>query len=170
LRAATSFSLSDEHSLDVGVSDAYTPEVRIENKKDRNLAGLDFIYRYTPLASAAYRGFVWGNELLLNHEYRETSPGNNDFRFQNSFGMYSYIEARLSRRFYPGFLFEYVQDVDNRHNSTKQYSPYLTLWASEFQRLRFQYTHSDGPGKSDDAFFLQWTAIIGSHVHSFRDR
>ena len=22
----------------------------------------------------------------------------------------------------------------------------------------------------DDAFFLQWTAIIGSHVHSFRDR
>ena len=170
VRASTSFSLHDEHSLDVGVSDAYTPEVRIENKKGRNLAGLDFIYRYTPLASASYRGFVWGNELLVNHEYRETSPGNGDFKEQNAFGMYSYLEARLSRRFYPGFLFEYVQDVDNKNSSTKKYSPYLTLWASEFQRLRFQYTHTDGPGRPDDGFFLQWTAIIGSHVHSFRDR
>jgi len=170
VRAATSFSLHDEHTLDVGITDAYTPEVRIADKKGRNLTGIDFIYRYTPLASAGYRGFVWGNELLLNHEWRETGPGNLDFREQNAFGMYSYVEARLSRRFYPGFLFEYVQDIDNKSLSTKKYSPYLTLWASEFQRLRFQYTHTDAPGRSDDGFFLQWTAIIGSHVHSFRDR
>ena len=170
VRAATSFSLHDEHSLDVGISDAYTPEVRIENKKRRNLAGLDFTYRYTPLASAGYRGFVWGNELLLNHESRESSPGSGDFRKRNAFGMYSYVEARLSRRFYPGFLFEYVEDIDSPSRMTKQYSPYLTFWPSEFQRLRVQYTHTDGPGRSDDGFFLQWTAIIGSHVHSFRDR
>ena len=170
LRAATSFSLHDEHSIDVGLSDAYTPEVRIEDKKGRNLAGLDLTYRYTPLASAAYRGFVWGNELLLNHEGRESFPGSGDFRGRNALGMYSYVEARLSRRFYPGFLFEYVQDVDSPSLTTKQYSPYLTLWASEFQRLRLQYTHADGPDRSDDRFFLQWTVIIGSHVHSFRDR
>jgi hypothetical protein len=170
VRAATSFSLHDEHSIDVGISDAFTPEVRIANKKSRNLAGLDFTYRYTPLASAGYRGFVWGNELLLNRESRESSPDSGDFRKRNAFGMYSYVEARLSRRFYPGFLFEYVQDIDSPSRATKQYSPYLTFWASEFQRLRLQYTHTDGPGRSDDGFFLQWTAIIGSHVHSFRDR
>ena len=170
LRAATSFSLHDEHSIDVGLSDAYTPEVRIEDKKGRNLAGLDLTYRYTPLASASYRGLVWGNELLLNHESRESFPGSGDFRGRNALGMYSYVEARLSRRFYPGFLFEYVQDVDSPSLTTKQYSPYLTFWASEFQRLRLQYTHADGPDRSDDRFFLQWTVIIGSHVHSFRDR
>ena len=173
LRGSTSFNLHDEHSLDVGFSDAYTPEVRIENKKGRNLAGIDFTYRYTPLASASYRGFVWGNELLLNHEHRETSPGNGDFKLNNAFGMYSYIEARLTRRFYPGFLFEYVEDIDNKNFMTKKYSPYLTFWVSEFQRLRLQYTHTDGgpgPDRSDDGFFLQWTAVIGSHVHSFRDR
>jgi hypothetical protein len=170
LRAATSFSLTDEHSIDVGLSDAYTPEVRIEDKKGRNLAGLDLTYRFTPLASASYRGLIWGNEVLLNHESRESFPGSGDFRGRNALGMYSYVEARLSRRFYPGFLFEYVQDVDSPSRTTKQYSPYLTLWASEFQRLRLQYTHADGPDKSDDRFFLQWTVIIGSHVHSFRDR
>jgi len=170
LRAATSFSLHDEHSIDVGLSDAYTPEVRIEEKKRRNLAGLDLTYRYTPLASASYRGLVWGNEVLLNHESRESVPGSADFRGRNALGMYSYLEARLSRRLYPGFLFEYVQDVNSPSLTTKQYSPYLTLWASEFQRLRLQYTHADGPDRSDDRFFLQWTVIIGSHVHSFRDR
>ena len=42
---------------------------------------------------------------------------------------------------------------------------------SEFQRIRLQYTHTMASDRSpDDAFFLQWTAIIGSHVHSFRDR
>jgi hypothetical protein len=85
--------------------------------------------------------------------------------------MYSYIEPRLTRRFYPGFLFEYVQDIDRPSQSTKAYSPYLTFWISEFQRLRFQYTHTEASTHSpDDAFFLQWTAILGSHVHSFRDR
>ena len=170
LRAATSFSFHDEHSLDVGVSDAFTPEVRIANKKSRNLAGLDFTYRYTPLASAGYRGFVWGNELLFNRESREVGPDTGDFKRRNAFGMYSYVEARLSRRFYPGFLFEYVEDIDGPSRTIKQYSPYITFWPSEFQRLRLQYTHTDGPGRSDDGFFLQWTAIIGSHVHSFRDR
>jgi hypothetical protein len=170
LRSATSFSLTDEHSLDVGVSDAYTPEVRIEALKRRNLAGVDLTYRYTPLASASYRGLVWGTEALLNHESRESFAGSGDFRRRDAFGMYSYLEARLTRRFYPGFLFEYVQDIDSPSRTTKQYSPYLTLWASEFQRLRLQYTHVDGPDRSDDRFFLQWTVIIGSHVHSFRDR
>ena len=54
------------------------------------------------------------------------------FRYRNAFGGYSYLEARLTRRLYAGFLFEYVQDLDTPGRSTKAYSPYLTLWASEF--------------------------------------
>jgi hypothetical protein len=33
-----------------------------------------------------------------------------------------------------------------------------------------QYTHLDAPDRTDDQFFLQWTIVMGSHVHSFRDR
>ena len=53
---------------------------------------------------------------------------------------------------------------------TKAYSPYLTVWASEFQRFRLQYTRLDAPEGNDNQFFLQWTVILGSHVHGFRDR
>jgi hypothetical protein len=93
-------------------------------------------------------------------------------RLRNAFGGYSYVEARFSRRLYAGFLFDWAQDLDSPSRMTKAYSPYVTFWASEFHRLRLQYTRLEQPrpGKADDLFFLQWTVIGGSHVHSFRDR
>jgi hypothetical protein len=173
-RAATFFSLADNHSLDLGVSDALTPKVAVDDNKSRNLAGLDLTYRYAPLASASYRGLVWGNEFLLNHEGRQAVPASDIapaiFKYRDAFGMYSYVEPRLTRRYYLGFLFEYAQDLDGLATATKAYSPYLTIWLSEFQRLRLQYTHLDAPDRTADQFFLQWTIIMGSHVHSFRDR
>ena len=182
-RAATYFNLGDEHGLDLGLNDAYTPKVEGDDGKSRNLFGVDLLYRYTPLSQAAYRGLVWGNEFLLNHETRDLNaaasaeqvaaggqPLPTDFRRRNALGMYSYLEARLSRVMYPGFLFEYVEDLDRLERATKGYSPYLTLWASEFQRFRLQFTHLDQSPRDDDQFFLQWTVILGSHVHSFRDR
>ncbi|HLK11631.1 MAG TPA: hypothetical protein VKW76_09635 [Candidatus Binatia bacterium] len=92
------------------------------------------------------------------------------FRQHNAVGLYSYLETRLTRRFSPGFLFEWAQDVDGLRGDTIAYSPYLTIWASEFQRFRLQYTRLEEPGSHDNQFFLQWTVILGSHVHTFRDR
>ena len=92
------------------------------------------------------------------------------FRRRDAVGLYSYAEYRLSRRFYAGFLFDWAQDINPGVGDTFAYSPYLTVWASEFQRFRLQYTRFDAPGDHENQFFLQWTVIIGSHVHSFRDR
>jgi hypothetical protein len=178
-RAATFFGLTDANSIDLGASYAYTPKVKIENDRERQLAGLDLTYRYTPLSQAGYRGLVWGTEVLYNQEHRplggfpeEPTDDPLLFKRRNAVGLYSYLEARVSRRFYPGVLFEYVENIDNVVDATKQYSPYLTIWASEFQRFRLQYTRVDAPGtgNQDDEFFLQWTVILGSHAHTFRDR
>ncbi len=162
-RATTFFSLTDAQSIDLGVSNAYTPRVRVaDDGGSRNLAGIDLTYRYTPLAAAAYRGLVWGNEFLLNSERQQTVPASDTgpalFRYRDAFGMYSYLEARLTRRYYPGFLFEWVEDLAHPGRVTNAYSPYFTVWASEFQRLRLQYTHLDAPRRRpEDQFFLQWT-------------
>jgi len=141
-RAQTYFNLADAHGADLGVSDAYTPKVEGEDGKSRNLLGVDLTYRYTPLSQAAYRGLIWGNEFLFNRETRQlnaaevaeqTAAGLPEpeavFGRRNALGMYSYLEARLTRRFYPGFLFEYAQDLDRLEGATKGYSPYLTIWA-----------------------------------------
>ena len=131
-----------------------------------------------PLAQTTYRGLVWGTEVLLNSENRPVGGFPDDqsattplvFRQRNAVGLYSYIEPRVTRRYYPGFLFQWVQDINPGIDATFSYSPYLTVWASEFQRIRLQYTRLEAPGQHDNEFFLQWTVILGSHVHSFKDR
>ncbi len=177
-RAFTFFPITDANSLDLGVSGAYTPEVKEDDGAQRTLGDFELTYRYTPLSEASYRGLVWGNEVLINSEDRPVGgfPANPSpstplvFRHKDAVGLYSYIEPRLTRRFYPGFLFEWVQDLDPGIGDTVAYSPYLTIWASEFQRIRLQYTRLEAPGQHDNEFFLQWTVILGSHVHGFKDR
>jgi hypothetical protein len=182
-RAATFISLSDAHSVDIGATLAYTPRVKIDQGQDRYLAGIDITYRYASPSQAGYRGLVWGTEVLVNSENRPiggfptdpiVSPPT-DFKRDNAWGLYSYLEARLSRRLYPGFLFDYAQALDSGVGDTKAYSPYLTFWLSEFQRLRLQYTYLTQPGTEQqpahaNQVFLQWTIVLGSHAHSFRDR
>ncbi len=176
-RAATFFNLNDENSIDLGGSYAYTPKIDVEHGGKPPLAGADLTYRYTPLSQAGYRGLVWGTEFLFNRENQPVGgfpeePADEPLvlKHRDAVGLYSYVEARLTRRFYPGFLFDYVQDTGGLEPSTRAYSPYLTVWASEFQRLRLQYTYLDEPGNHENQFFVQWTAILGSHVHGFRDR
>ena len=177
---ATFIALDDANSVDLGVSYAYTPKVQsfdlddtevLRDGKLRNLGGVDLTYRYLPLSQAGYRGLVWGTEVLLNHETwnvgTDTAP---DFRPETAVGLYSYVEPRITRRLYPGFLFQWLQSIDRQTPDTLAYAPYLTVWASEFQRFRLQYQYLDAPGNHESQFFLQWTAIIGSHVHGFRDR
>jgi len=176
-RAFTFLPITDANSVDFGVSGAFTPEVKEDRGAKRILSGVDLTYRYTPLSQAAYRGLVWGTELLVNSENLPIGgfPENGDdaslvFRHKNAVGLYTYIEPRLTRRYYPGFLFEYVQGLDPGVGETLAYSPYLTVWASEFQRIRLQYTRLEAPAQHENEFFLQWTVVLGSHVHSFKDR
>jgi hypothetical protein len=178
-RPATFFNLNDANSIDLGSTLAYTPRVDnfstdatvAGNGRARYLAGLDVTYRYVPLSQAQYRGLIWGTEVLYNTEDwnvgDETDPL---FRREGAFGLYSYLEARLTRRYYPGFMFDYQQALDRQTGDLTSYSPYFTIWLSEFQRLRLQYTYLTEPANHESQFFLQWTAIVGSHVHGFRDR
>jgi hypothetical protein len=184
-RPATYFDLNDSNSIDLGATYAYTPRVvdftdpdgntELQNGKPRHLAGIDVTYRYTPPSEASYRGFIWGTEVLYNQEEWNFGDPPDDptvaiFRGKEAWGLYSYGELRLTRRFRPGFLFDFAQDLKRIADPTRAYSPYLTVWLSEFQRVRLQYTYLDQPGNHESQFFIQWTAILGSHVHGFRDR
>jgi len=179
-RPATFINLNDANSVDLGASWAYTPKLDsykvdgtefLTDGKARQLAGVDLTYRYIPLAEAGYRGLIWSTEVLYNHETFNTGSETDPvYGPESAVGLYSYVEPRLTRNFYPGFLFQWVQPINGVGGNTLAYAPYLTVWASEFQRIRAQYQYLDAPGAHESQFFLQWTAIIGSHVHGFRDR
>jgi len=175
---ATFISLNDSNSIDLGVNAAYTPKVNdfttddlvAGNGESRWLTDVDLTYRYTPLSQTSYRGLIWGTEVLFNSEDWKASEDKLTFKRANAWGLYSYIEPKLTRVFSPGFMFNYNQALSRTTGGTTSYSPYLTIWASEFQRLRAQYTYFSAPQDHQSQFFLQWTAILGSHVHGFRDR
>ena len=189
-RLNTYFDLTDNHSIELGTSLAYTPSVRLAGDASggsRMLNGVDLTYRYQPLGSSVYQGLTWGSEFYANSErfpFDIEVPNENDpsiletrtvGKRQQSYGGYSYFDLKLNKNWSTGFLFDYAPVVENPSQRTLSYSPYLTWNISEFNRLRFQYSYLSNNFKADKAekgnqFFVQWTTVIGAHTHGFLTR
>ena len=175
-RLHTYFDLTDNHSIDLGTSLAYTPSVRLVGDSrggDRILNGVDFTYRYQPLASSLYQGFTWGSEFYANSQ--RFPLDDLAAKRQQSYGGYSYGELSLNKNWSTGFLVDYAPVVDHPQQRTLSYSPFLTWHLSEFNRLRFQYSYLNNNFAADktengNQFFVQWTTVIGAHTHGFRGR
>ncbi len=169
------FDISDDHSIEMGTSMAYTPSIRIPEDPhggSRTLTGVDLTYRYQPLGSTFHQGLTIGGELFGNSERVGRASG---FRRTFAPGGYAYAEAKLSREWAAGFLFDHAPSLSSPGKKTIGYSPFLTWNLSEFNRLRFQYSFLDDKVKEQKTeqghqFFLQWTTFLGSHAHGFRVR
>lgn len=174
-RLQTYFDLSDNHSIELGSSIAYTPAIRIPSDPsggNRILTGADITYRYQPLGSTLYQGLTVGAEFFGNSERVERGSG---FRRMFAPGGYAYGEAKITREWAAGFLYDNAPSLLSPGKKTIGYSPFVTWMLSEFNRLRFQYSYLDDRVREEKAerghqFFLQWTTVLGSHTHGFRTR
>jgi hypothetical protein len=174
-RLQTYFDLHDNHSIELGTSLAYTPSIRIMEDPhggSRTLTGVDLTYRYQPLGSTLYQGLTIGAELFGNSERVERESG---FRRMFAPGGYAYAEAKIDRNWSAGFLYDNAPSLMSPGKKTMGYSPFVTWNLSEFNRLRFQYSFLDDSVREEKSergnqFFLQWTTVLGSHTHGFRNR
>jgi hypothetical protein len=174
-RLHTYFDLGDNHGLELGTSLAYTPSIRIPEDPhggSRTLTGVDVTYRYQPLGSTLYQGLTLGGEFFGNSERVERGSG---FRRMFAPGGYVYGEAKINRQWATGFLYDNAPSLASPGKKTVGYSPFLTWYLSEFNRLRFQYSYLDDKVREEKTerghqFFLQWTTVLGSHTHGFRTR
>ena len=196
----TYYDINDNHNIELGGSIAETPAFTDAcncGYFERRLLGADFKYRWYPLATGLYQSLTVAGELL--YDVGNEDPVNGGPRIntigqaarQGAWGGYAYAEYRLSKQWRPGFRFDYYQlpsepllvtnfftglpastlNAGGDRTANKTYSPYLTFFASEFQRLRLQYNHySAGNAQNADEFFLQWTVVLGSHAHGFSER
>src|SRR5689334_8978117 len=174
-RLNTYFDISDNHSVELGTSHAYTPSVRlpgISEGGDRFLNGIDVTYRYQPLDSVVYQGVTVGSEFFRNSE---RFAFDSLAKRREAYGGYSYAELKLNKNWSTGFLFDYAPSISSPGKKTIGYSPFITWNMSEFNRLRLQFTHVDDRVREDKAdggnqVFLQWTTVIGAHTHGFLGR
>ena len=174
-RLSSYFDLTDNQSIEVGSSLAYTPSLRISGDAhggNRTLSGIDLTYRYQPLDSTLHRGVTIGAEFFGNSE-RVERPGG--YRRLFAPGGYTYGEMKLDREWSVGFLYDNAPSLISPGKKTNSYSPFVTWTLSEFNRLRFQYGYLDDNVRDDKSargqqFFLQWTTTLGAHSHGFANR
>jgi hypothetical protein len=179
-RLNTYFDVTDNHSIELGTTLAYTPSLRLPGDPvggDRILNGIDLTYRYQPLGSSVYQGFTWGNEFYANSERIPFDVEDVTLaKRRHTFGGYSYAELKLNKNWSTGFLFDWAPLIESPGKRTISYSPFVTWNLSEFNRLRFQYYnlsnnfHPADKNESGNQFFLQWTTVIGAHTHGFLGR
>ena len=187
-RASTYFDLTPNISFEPGVSGMWNPssidlgggQVQPNGstffERQRRLFGADIMLAYKPLQNNQFKSLIWGSELLYSdNRYDVLSPdGTFSTKTVNSWGLYSYLAYKFHREWTVGFLFDYVQNLYNSEARTSAYSPYITWAVSHWNQLRLQYTHTINNVatglQNNDAVYLQWAWIIGSHAHGWQER
>jgi hypothetical protein len=187
-RASTYFDLTPDISFEPGISGLWNPKTLDRGgplaqpdgstftERERRLLGTDVVLRYYPLRNNQFQSLTWGTELLVSdNRYDVTAPdGAASSRLVGSSGLYSYLAYKFHRQWTVGFLFDYLQKAENKQDQTLAYSPFITWSLSHWNQLRLQYTHTAHDAVSglrdDDAVYLQWAWIIGSHAHGWQER
>ncbi len=168
------FDLSETWNLEVGSSMAFTPRMETEaDPSKRSLLGVDVTLRHRPLVADFYEGFTLAGEWFTNRQtFDDVGP-------TTSRGGYAYAEWNLNPeiqgRWSLGLLLDSAPDLESPSDTTLSLSPYISWSPSEFNRLRLQYTHGwddvgEVAGQDGAQIYLQWTTVIGSHTHGFRER
>jgi uncharacterized coiled-coil protein SlyX len=190
-RASTYFDLTPDVSLETGLSALWNPAendrggalVQLDGstltEKERRLFGADLVVRYFPLRNNQFKSLTWGTEVLYSDNRYDANPtgtpGGPVFSSTvGSFGLYSYLAYRFHRQWTVGFLFDWMESPQNNQAQTFAYSPYITWAISHWNQLRLQYTHTENNPATglqpNDAVYLQWAWIIGSHAHGWQAR
>ena len=188
-RLSSYFDLTPDISLEPGISGVWNPKtddrggallqpdggVLIE--RERRLVGADLVLSYRPLRNNQFQSLTWGTEVLYSdNRYDVIDPSGSFLPGRNvgSLGLYSYLAYKFHRQWTTGFLFEWLENDQNKQAKTTAYSPYITWALSHWNQLRLQYTHTDNNAatglRPNDAVYLQWAWIIGSHSHGWQQR
>lgn len=123
-----------------------------------------FRFNWTPMERAKYRGLdIWG-EGFVNKRTILTSLG--ERIGLNRKGGFVYVEYRLNQRLLAGIRADYVERLDPMERKEWWLTPVLTLWQSEWVRIRAQYSyiHTNNEGV-DHRFMVQLTWAAGPHKH-----
>lgn len=160
------------------------------NDSWRALSGLDLTIRYQPSVGGLYHGTIWTTEVLQNDERLYAADTGAGLGRTRSYAGYSNVETKLGRVVRAGGFVDVTELPNDSRSLSKTLAAYVTFEITEFDRVRLQYSHerNNFPGELSSlpgtdfgyndlaglhrgsTIAIQWTAIIGYHVHGFRGR
>ncbi|HKK46396.1 MAG TPA: hypothetical protein VJ964_12805 [Balneolaceae bacterium] len=150
------WTLTDNATLELGLSGAMGSN---EAQKTSRLGGIDLTYIWKPVRFNTYKSFKWQSELFFSNT--ETAS----FEKISAWGMYSWMEYQLSRRWFVTGMYSYTEDPNMRGVKEQATSATFGWYATEFQKLEFGPKLYTDNGFSDVTFsgLFRWIFVIGMH-------
>ena len=122
------------------------------------MAAADFTYKYKPVELNTYHSLTWQNEFFYSNEKNNVAPS------QNSFGLYSFVEYQIAKRWFLTGRYDYAQKPYNKTIQEQAYSITAGWDATEFQKIEFEgKTTDDTIDKRFYQLWLRWIFVMGAH-------
>lgn len=149
-----SITLSDNATLEIGLTGITGPN---DSLATTNMAAGDLTYKWKPLTMNTYKSVTWQSEFYYSNA--KYSNGAN-----NSFGLYSFIEDQVSKRWFLTGRYDYAQKPYNNSIREQAYSLTAGWLATEFSKIEIEgKTTDDNIGARYYQGWLRWIFVIGAH-------
>mgnify|MGYP000330089852 CR=1 FL=1 len=165
----------------VGWNDEWTVSgIAQDSRKMTTVLGADLSLLWEPTEKMRYRNIEWRSEAYLLDK-RLLAPDGSGADNINAWGLYSYLQSKISRTVDIGIRADYFRpDSKGYADSTLsplavtgdnpymwQIGPYITWWQSPFVKFRVEYNHAQGSGIDvpRDVIWLQAVFAAGPHKH-----
>ncbi len=178
LGASALIGWNDEWEVDRGLGTE-----TIHKTRSTRVYGLDLVVLWEPAAKMRYRNIEWRSELYLLDREIECPDGSGHDTI-NSWGFYSYLQAKVTRTLDLGVRYDYFQPQQKDYAAVTglelsplavtaddqyqwQISPYITWHQSPFVKYRLQWDHAEGfmDEEPQDRIGFQVIFAIGPHKH-----
>jgi len=149
------FTLNDNATLELGITGISGPN---DSARTTNIAAADLTYKWKPVKLNTYKSLTWQSEFYYSHANLL-----NNFSI-NSFGLYSYVQYQLAKRWFLTGRYDYAQKPYDKNIKEQAYSLTAGWYATEFSKMEFEgKTTDDNIGKRFYQAWLRWIFVIGAH-------
>ena len=149
------FTLSENATLELGLTGITGPN---DSSKNTNIAAVDLTYKWKPVQMNTYKSLTWQSEFFYGNA-RYTSD-----KAHNSFGLYSFIEDQVAKRWFVTARYDYAQRPYDKSILEQAYSLTAGWYATEFQKIEIEGKHTSVNVEPDyNQAWLRWIFVIGAH-------
>jgi hypothetical protein len=149
------FTLSDNATLELGLTGMTGPN---DSSRTTSIAAADLTYKLKPVQMNTYRSLTWQSEFYYGHANLL------DNFSVNSFGLYSFLQYQLAKRWFLTGRYDYAQKPYDRNIVEQAYSLTAGWYATEFSKIEFEgKTTDENIEKRFYQAWLRWIFVIGAH-------
>ncbi len=149
------FTLTENATLEFGLTGISGPN---DSSRVTNIGTADITYKWKPVQMNTYKSMTWQSEFFYGSAKYTANEK------LNSFGLYSYLEYQVAKRWFLTGRYDYAQKPYNKNIVEEAYSLSAGWLATEFQKIEFQGKFTTVNTLPDyNQFWLRWIFVIGAH-------